>query len=304
MTYRWPEFSTLFGKLSDRVGFDSKSYFFRQYIRFFLRNLISRKQINPFVEFVNAHPRRIALFSKHLGQAHWVVCKDFLNKKFSQEQRRLCIQYNLEILEQILSDGLFDRLLQGEELEIFNLEWGLKSILTLNGAFEEGFLAIRLLYQNQTIYHLSFGFLQQDKKTDVLIACIQGGANGDEVRSQIKEVTKKLFGLRPQILLVEIARFFSSFIKSNALLGVQQDLQVRHSHFGKRKYFMDYDSMWEECGGERKKGYFNLTESKQKDLSEIPSQKRSMYKKRFALLDELKAQMEQNFKEMGLRECL
>ncbi|RDU71160.1 DUF535 family protein [Helicobacter brantae] len=304
MLYRWPEFSTLFGKLSDRVGFDSKSYFFRQYIRFFLRNFIARKQISPFVEFVNAHPRRIDLFSKHLGQAHWVVCKDFLNKKFSQEQRRLCIEYNLEVLEQILSDSLFYRLLQGEEIEILELEWGLKCILTLNGAFEEGFLAIRLLYENQTIYHLSFGFIRGREAPSLLIACVQGGGNGDEVRNQIKEVTKKLFGLRPQIFLIEIARFFSSFIKSNALLGVQQDRQVRHLSFGKRKYSMDYDLMWEECGGKREGEYFDLTESKQKDLSEIPSQKRSMYKKRFALLDELKAQMEQNFREMGLRECL
>lgn len=304
MTYRWPEFSTLFGKLSDRVGFDSKSYFFRQYIRFFLRNLIARKQINPFVEFVNLHPRRIALFSKHLGQAHWVVCKDFLNRKFSASERLEYLKYNLIAMEELLGDEVFEELLQGEQKRVFSLPWGLECVLTFNGAFEEGFLAFELKSEDLYFYHCSIAFAPHCGKRAIFIPCMQGLGNGEEVRDKIREVTKKNFGLRPQNLLLESLRALAKFWGISSILAVQQDQQVRHKPFGKKKYALDYDAMWKDCGGELNGEYFELIEVKQKDLSEIPSQKRSMYKKRFALLDELKAQMEQNFKEMGLRECL
>lgn len=304
MSYRWPEFSALFGKLSDRNGFDSKSYFFRQYIRFFLRNLIARKQINPFVEFVNENPRRIDLFSKHLGQAHWIVCKDFLDRSFSSQERLEHIKYNLIAMEELLGDELFASLLSGEQKEVFALPWGLQCVLTFNGAFEEGFLALELKSEDLYFYHCSIAFAPCDKGRAVFIPCMQGLGNGEEVREKIKEVTKKNFGLRPQNLLLETLRALAKFWGISTILAVGQTQQVRYKPLGKKNYFVDYDAMWKDCGGELKGRYFELSEVKQKNLSEIPSQKRSMYKKRFALLDELRVQIEQNFKEMGLRECL
>lgn len=304
MSYRWPGFSILFGKLSDRVGFDSKSYFFRQYLRFTLRNFISRKQINPFVEFVNVNPRRIALFSKYLGQAHWVVCKDFLNRKFSPAQRLEHIKYNLIAMEELLSDELFYKLLDGEQEVVFTLPWGLECILTFNGAFEEGFLALRLRSEDLTFFHCSLAFAPYKGKRAIFIPCMQGLGNGEEVREKIKESTKKNFGLRPQNLLLEVLRVLAKFWGISAILAVQQTQQVRYKPLGKKNYFVDYDAMWKDLGGELREEYFELVEVKQKDLSEIASQKRSMYKKRFALLQELQKTLEINFKQIGLRECL
>lgn len=304
MSYRWPEFSTLFGKLSDRVGFDSKSYFFRQYIRFTLRNLLARKQINPFVEFINQNPRRIALFSKYLGQAHWIVSKDFLNRKFSPSQRLEYIKYNLIAMEELLSDELFYRLLEDKQEIVYTLSWGLECTLSFNGAFEEGFLALRLRSEGVNFFHCSLAFALHNGKRVIFIPCMQGLGNGEEVREKIKEATKKNFGLRPQNLLLEIVRILAKFWGISTILAVQQTQQVRYKPFGKKNYFLDYDAMWIDLGGELKEEYFELVEVKQKDLSEIPSQKRSMYKKRFALLEELQESLRENFKRIGLKECL
>lgn len=304
MAYRWPEFPTLFGKLSDRVGFDNKSYFLRQYIRFILRNLLARKQINPFVEFVNQHPKRIALFSRYLGQAHWIVSKDFLNRKFSAFERLEHIKYNLIAMEELLGDELFCQLLSEERKVVYTLPWGLECILVINGAFEEGFLALRLRSEGLTFYHCSIAFAPYEGKRAILIPCMQGLGNGLEVREKIKETTKKNFGLRPQNLLLETLRILARFWGISTILAVRQTQQVRYRPFGKKKYFVDYDAMWQDLGGEIDSDYYKLVEVKQKDLSEIPSQKRSMYKKRFALLEELQESLEENFKNIGLKECL
>ena len=304
MSYRWPEFSTLFGKLSDRVGFDSKSYFFRQYLRFTLRNLLARKQINPFVEFVNANPRRIALFSKHLGQAHWVVCKDFLNRKFSAQERLEYVKYNLLAIEDLFDEDLFFRLLQGDQEVVFSLSWGLECILSFNGAFEEGFLALRLRSEGEAFFHCSLAFAPFEGGRAIFVPCMQGLGNGDEVREKIRETTKKNFGFRPQNLLLETLRILARFWGISTILAVQKTQQVRYKPFGKKNYFVDYDAMWRDLGGEFNGEYFELVEVKQKDLSEIPSQKRSMYKKRFALLQDLQDTLPTNFKNIGLKQCL
>lgn len=304
MSYRWPEFSALFGNLGDRIGFDNKSYFFRQYIRFFLRNFLSRKQINPFVEFVNAHPRRIALFSKFLSQAHWIVCKDFINRKFSSQKRLDLIEYNLVAMEKLLDDSFFYRLLNDTQEVIFTLSWGLECILTFNGAFEEGFLALRLKSENTLFYHCSIAFTPCEGEMAILIPCMQGLGNGEETRHIIRDSTKKNFGLRPQNLLLETLRILAKFWGISTILAVQKNQQVRYKPLGKKNYFMDYDLMWKDLGGEKRGEYFELVQLPHKDLSQIPSQKRSMYKKRFALLEELQVTLENNLKNIGLKKCL
>ncbi|RDU68712.1 DUF535 domain-containing protein [Helicobacter cholecystus] len=304
MTYRWPEFSALFGKLSDRIGFESKSYFFKQYIRFTLRNFLARKQISPFVDFVNQHPRRIALFSKHLGQDYWIVSKDFLNAKFCASERLKYIKYNLIAIEELLSDELFYRLLNGEQVVVYTLSWGLECVLTFNGAFEEGFLAIRLRSDGLTFYHCSIAFAPFRGKRVIFIPCMQGLGNTQEVRNKIKESTKKNFGIRPQNLLLETLRILGKFWGDSTILAVRQTQQVRYKPLGKRNYFVDYDEMWKDLGGELDGEYYKLIDVKRKDLNEIPSQKRSMYKKRFALLEELQESLGNNFRNIGLKECL
>lgn len=68
--------------------------------------------------------------------------------------------------------------------------------------------------------------------------------------------------------------------------------------FSKRKrkrLFCRLSKIWLENGGElikiNKHKYYKLHHS-QKNLEEIPSQKRSMYKKRFAMLEEIKTNLD------------
>ncbi|SUW91466.1 LapB [Campylobacter jejuni] len=63
----------------------------------------------------------------------------------------------------------------------------------------------------------------------------------------------------------------------------------------KKDILVDYQKIWLENGGELikidKHKYYKLHHS-QKNLEEIPSQKRSMYKKRFAMLEEIKVNLD------------
>ena len=49
---------------------------------------------------------------------------------------------------------------------------------------------------------------------------------------------------------------------------------------------VDYDAIFSEAGGERK-NYWVLPLIRDTNLDDVPSKKRSMYRKRYAMLDEI-----------------
>ncbi|MCE3046900.1 DUF535 family protein [Helicobacter kayseriensis] len=293
MRYRWPKFSELFGDFGQRHNFDSKVYYLRQVTRYLLRCMLAKKQIKQFVMLVNQHDRLVDFFHQNKGGDYRIVCSQFVNQKFKPNERLEYIQKNFPLIFS-LRDESFKIMLCHKEIVLFSKE-GFDLVFKVNGTFEEGFFAFELKLDQQRIYAVSFCLFEEK----LIIASLQGLIQGDEAKEKIKVLTKKCFGLRPQVLLIEVMRFALKSLKCKTLLGIAQTSQVRFSKFGKRGYFVDYDALWEEVGGVRCGDYFDITTEKRKELCEIPSNKRSMYKKRFAFLDEVQETILKKMHEIG-----
>lgn len=298
MLYRWSNPSELYGKFSQRRGFDSKIYFIRQVSRYFLRCFLARRQISEFVEFVNQHESLIRFFERYGGD-YRVVCVNFADRLLSLPARLDLLIYNLSFVVR-LPETLFEKFLQNQEEVIFEDAEGFRIVLKINGTFEEGFFAIELKLGKIRVYGASFCFVPVQMGVALLIPSLAGLSYGEETKKSIKTITKNYFGLQPQKLLVEIMRFLMLYKGCCALLGIPQELQVRYPSFGKKRaYFVDYDEMWKACGGVKKGRYFDLTQKNRKSLEMIPSNKRSMYKRRFAFLDLLQDAFDTKIKEIG-----
>lgn len=296
MLYHWPKFSELYGSFGQRKGLDSKIYFIRQAFRYFFRCLFARKQIEQFVEIINQDEKLVRFFLKYRGD-YRIVCVNFADRLLKAQDRIELIQYNLSFVSN-LPQPLFERLLE-EEITLFENDEKMKIVFKVNGTFEEGFFALEIKMEEMRIYGVSFCFLPDGENTALLIPSLQGLSQGDKTKEIIKVITKQSFGLRPSMLLVEVMRFVMQYKKCSTLFGIAQKLQTRYAPLGHKKgYFVDYDAMWQECGGVRRGRYFDITQEKRKSLDEIPSQKRSMYKKRFAFLDELQIVLNEKFQEM------
>lgn len=293
MRYKWPTFSELYGDFGQRRDFDSKIYYLRQVIRYVLRCMLARKQIKQFVMLVNQHDRLVDFFHQNKGGDYRIVCSQFVNKKFKPNERLEYIQKNFPLIFSF-QDENFKTMLHHEEIVLVSKE-EFELVFKVNGTFEEGFFAFEIKLDQQRIYGVSFCLFEEK----LIIASLQGLIQGDLAKEKIKILTKKCFGLRPQILLVEVMRFALKALKCKTLLGIAQTSQVRFSKFGKRGYFIDYDALWEEVGGIRCGDYFDITTEKRKELCEISSNKRSMYKKRFAFLDEVQETMLKKMNEIG-----
>ncbi|MBR4625362.1 MAG: DUF535 family protein, partial [Alphaproteobacteria bacterium] len=128
----------------------------------------------------------------------------------------------------------------------------------------------------------------------LLIASIQGSSL-DNAPEEIKLATKQLHGIRPAFLLVHIFKMLCE-IKQFQLLGIPKKHQAKYRFNDFSRLLFDYDAFWADNGGELKQNYWyipNIIE--RKSMDDIPSKKRSMYKKRYEMLDNIKQSLTQLF---------
>lgn len=297
--YRFPQVSDIYGSLREREGLDSKLYFLRQSFRYWLRCFPLKKEINEFSCFVNENKEFIDLFLFRRGGDYRSLCVGFIDKTLSPKERLVWIKDSLLKMRDYFSSELIQKLSRDEMQSIVRTSWGMEVVMRLNGTFEEGFLSLEILFEGERVYGISFGVIA--KSCALIIGALQGLDRGEEHREKIKMITKKNHGLRPTALLVELMRGVMQVLDCQKLLGISQTRQMRYSAFGKKGYFVNYDAIWEECGGKIDGAYYNLTSANHKSLGEIPSQKRSMYKKRYELIAQMKEELMARMKEIGVR---
>ncbi len=142
--------------------------------------------------------------------------------------------------------------------------------------------------------------LEQDGDWVALIGGFQGRKGGDE--DTIKLATKAMHGLRPKNLLVLLVQELARVMNIGTLRGVGNRVQVYRSRVDNplvpaRNIRFDFDALWTELGGVAlADGWFGLPlTTPRRGPDEIRPNKRSLYAKRYAFLDELFRQV---------RECL
>ena len=161
----------------------------------------------------------------------------------------------------------------------------------------EGQAVLDLFIAETRIFSLAFG-LREEHGLVAVIGAIQG-RDIEGALDTYRELTGALHGMRPRDFLVEMFRALC------ATLGVQRIVAVsdasrhhRSPYFGKvadKRFPLDYDEVWTERGGTALDGdFFALpVQPARRSIEEIPSKKRSMYRKRYEMLDRLEAKLAQ-----------
>ena len=141
--------------------------------------------------------------------------------------------------------------------------------------------------------------LVQDRGWIALIGGFQGRKGGDE--ETIKLATKAMHGLRPKNLMVLLIQELAQTLGIPTLRGVGNSVQVFRARMNNplvpvRKIRFDFDALWTEVGGELgADGWFGLPLSTpRRSPDQIKPNKRSMYAKRYVLLDDLCHQIRRN----------
>lgn len=125
------------------------------------------------------------------------------------------------------------------------------------------------------------------------LGALQGRRGGDE--AVIKVATKAMHGLRPKALMAFVAQELARSLRMSSLLGVGNGIHVARGRIlgSGKKLLFDYDELWREMGGEfQPDGWYRLPlKASRRTAEDIKPNKRSMYAKRYALMDELSRQI-------------
>ncbi|MBR0572681.1 DUF535 family protein [Pasteurella atlantica] len=280
--YQWPLPHAIY---PDR---HNKSYRLKRF-RYQLRSLLHRSKIKKFEEFVNQNPHLIEVLNTYPNYSYPVAHR-FLDKRFNATERLNSMCENLTFLPNKLSE-LGHRPLWEEEINFGEVIADFDLRLKIN-EFQpmEGYWNLELYHKpsEQLIYLLTFGEIKQG----LLIGVIQG-PNQEGSKEIVKQLTKKCHGLRPAYLMVDAMKLFTQVLGYPSLFGIPQKYQNKSRFVRSKRFIVDYDAIFRESNGVLNDYWELPLNVESKNLEDIPSKKRSMYRKRYAMLQQLQLSMKE-----------
>lgn len=162
----------------------------------------------------------------------------------------------------------------------------------------EGQLVINLFLDNVRIFSLAFSLAHESGKMVAYVGAMQG-RNIDGLLDTYRDITKAMHGMRPRDFLFELFRAFCRSVGVTKIFAVSDaSRHHRGAYFGSKakngELTLNYDEIWLERGGviENSDFYVFSVAPQVKNLEEVPSKKRSMYRRRYEFLDATEARMQ------------
>ncbi|MFU2318859.1 VirK/YbjX family protein [Rahnella sp. PCH160] len=149
------------------------------------------------------------------------------------------------------------------------------------------------LYMDETrLAALTFSVVQRPEGATIVVGGFQG-AHRSTPHEVIKQATKSCYGLFPKRLLLESLQRIAEQTGVKHILAVSDTGHVfrslRYRHRKKNVFVASYNEFWDSISATVYSPalYDVPLELPRKTMEEIPSKKRSEYRKRYTLLDEL-----------------
>lgn len=253
----------------------------RQRSRFYFSCVYCRNEVNELMRFLNKHRFWIGLFTEKPFRFNTILHK-YCDKRFGKSERLSTILYNLNRFESLFGETISKKLIEEKAISLLNIDNELSLNINLNDIEPaEGYFAVSLRYQDQKVYDASFTLMESDR---LMVASIQG-SNAENAQELIKIATKKLNGVRPMFMLIYLFKMISAHYGLQ-LCGIPHKYQAKYRFNDNTRLLFNYDDFWRENSGVMQGDYWTLSNHLElKGLEEIPSKKRSMYRKRYEMLD-------------------
>ena len=198
---------------------------------------------------------------------------------------RIAPKLDLSIHESLLLASLED-IRPGLRLVLDRAPWFMR----------EGELVLNIFAHDQRLFSVAFSLGLDGERSVVRIGGLQGVRDAN-ILDVYRELTKSLHGLRPRDFLLDALKSLCSTLGIKSILAIADaNRQHRHAYFGAGKLQHlegDYDEVWSEHGGVlSESGFFEFhSQIECRSIEDIPSKKRSMYRKRYEFLESLGARI-------------
>ena len=247
--------------------------------------------------------RNIIAYNKYpLEQA----TRAFFYKDSTFHERSELIMYHFTYLQNLLKPEILNGIYHDKSFLIWKFpsedtDW--KTVITSHsGQRKEGLVSLEMLLNNQPIYQMMF-WLNKDKKNEpsLWIGAMQG-PNQENAQEIIKETTKLAHRYRTKNLILYMTMAVARALKAKHIYAVSNEGYYAMNHVRRdRKLKTDFGAFWQEPGGhitEDSRFYEIPLIEPRKEIEEVPTRKRAVYRRRFAFQDDVDLQITKNMKNM------
>jgi uncharacterized protein VirK/YbjX len=269
---------------------------------------IHRSLIEPWLSYSNQTSlgRALAQRPTMLGVLVW----PYINAEWRLEQRLQTIENHYYALTGVRARLDLETDASVEVLDMSAHSPGLRLVLDRPSWFmREGELVLNLFCAEVRLMSLAFSINLREGRLITQVGGLQG-AKGENSLKIYHSITKDLEGLRPRAFLLTVFQMLCSSAGLDEIYCIADDHRHhRHSYFAKDKFqelHLDYDEVWmEHQGHPAGDGFFLLPlQPVRKSLEEIVSKKRSMYRRRFQLVDQVSQSIEYFFNGTSVSACM
>ena len=158
----------------------------------------------------------------------------------------------------------------------------------------DGLTTLSLWHGIDRMFTVGFLLSQENGRLTAYIGGLQGR---DGALQLYRDMTKDAKGMRPRDLMVESFRMFCSALGVTEIRAIADLSRSWHDRFADEEEpciaSLNYDEAWEERGGQRSSAdWFSMPIAPQRrNIEDIPSKKRSLYRQRYAMLNAMEADM-------------
>ncbi|SEI97005.1 hypothetical protein SAMN05660742_102117 [Propionispira arboris] len=267
----------------------------RQYWRKFLFvvcSCVNYQTMVNFIEFLTA-PQNKQIHIMVMNQTFILeqVTRAWLYYRASTEDRVKASIAHFTFFQRKLTPAAFEHIYNKNGITIWEQQFK-DNLLTIKldyGRFyrKEGLMAISLNLGTLRVYSISFWMdFDSNKQLALWIGSIQGSKGELDV---IRSLTKCFYGYRPKNLMIHAVQSLTRALQIKNIFAVSNYGSYVNTRIRKnRKLKTSLDKFWMEIGGmvSTDARFFKLPIIEhRKQNEEIPAHKRNLYRKRFALLD-------------------
>ena len=271
---------------------------------FMVRGLLHRKQLRELYDFFQKTEARKKLYARNpfpLEQA----TRAFFYAGSTVRPRIALIEAHYTFLESCLATADFVELGFDREREIWrssesDITW--RAYLKFeSGQRKEGLLSVMMDVDDMHLYQIIFWIEQRDGQPTLVIGAMQG-PNTEDAQDFVREMTKRAHRFRTKNLILYMTQAVARALGVQRILAVSNAGYYANNHIRRdRKLKTDFGTFWEEAGGwqtEDKRFYELPLTLPRKTMEEVPTRKRAVYRRRFAFLDEVDAQIAERVKAL------
>jgi uncharacterized protein VirK/YbjX len=276
---------------------------------FIIQSLANHKLMAELLDFFMTNSLRRDIVNTNTCILEQAVRRWFYYDSTMQERIALLKECFL-FFESKFSKEALQHIYFGEGIPLWSQEYKhdtLSLILHFNRSHrKEGLMTVTLTMGGKKIYLVTFWIASDIKGQKALWIGAFQGSKGDLQTN--RDLTKHFFGYRPKNLMIYVLRTIAQQLQLEEIYAVSNHgFQASHHISSKRRLKTSLDDFWKETQGEvcSDSRFFTLPLIElRKSLEEVVSHKRNLYRKRFAMLDSIDADVREALKPYLIEESL